>query len=146
MRVYVPTRQYPLSRALCMLAHCGLLGVQGYLKYFGVPADLVDMWMQPVSFSFLAILVVMSVRGFLLTVSQVRHDPRNCPSPAARGYVCDEVITLPGAQMFDSWSQGVSSITPVLLLAQVMGSHFVATVMTMRMNMPEVYRCVRACA
>jgi golgi pH regulator len=37
----------------------------------------------------------------------------------------------------------VSSLGVVLLLAQVMGMYFLASVLLMRMNLPEEYRCVR---
>jgi hypothetical protein len=74
------------------------------------------MWMQPVSFIFVGVLVFTNVRGFLISFNQI--------------------FSAVGSD------KGVTSNSVVLLLAQVMGTYFVATVLMMRMSMPEQFRCV----
>jgi golgi pH regulator len=92
-------------------------GFELLLVFFRVPRDEAGLWVQPVSFAFVGTLVFTSVRGFLLSFSQL-------------------------VASFSS-RLGLSSVTSssvVLLLAQVMGMYFVSVLLLLRMSMPEEYR------
>lgn len=81
---------------------------------WAVPIPNAHVWVQPISFVLVGALALSSVRGFLLSFSQV----------------------------FSAWSTAVTSNSTVLLLAQVMGAYLVATLLMLRMKVPPEYRCV----
>lgn len=87
------------------------------LVLLSVPRKQAEMYVQPVSFVFVGTLVFTSVRGFLMSLSQ----------------------------LFSAFSRslGLSPVTSasfVLLLAEVMGMYFVSVLLLLRMSMPEEYR------
>lgn len=77
-------------------------------------ADIPDAqaWVQPASFVLAGVLVLSNVRGFLVNASRVFRQVSGAGGAAPTG----------------------------LLLAAVMGSYFVATILLMRMSLPEQYR------
>lgn len=86
-------------------------GMELALRHFHVPDA--HLWVQPISLAFVGLLVFTSVRGFLISFSN----------------------------LFAAWSSSlVSSASVVLLLAGVMGTYFIASVLLLRMAMPEQYR------
>jgi hypothetical protein len=109
--------------------------LQWILYLLNVPKADVDFLVQPASFLFIAIMVVASTRSFLLSISQASvHFPAASCLTILLGQMWSYL------QLFNSWSIGVPANAVVLLLADVMGSYFIATVMTMRMSMPEHFR------
>lgn len=89
-------------------------GMEVLLIFLKVPNP--HMWIQPASFVLIGVLVFTNVRGFLINLNTV--------------------FSVVGSD------RGVTGNSIVLLLAQVMGTYFVATVLMMRLSMPEPYRSV----
>lgn len=87
-------------------------GMEVLLIFLKVPNP--HMWIQPASFVLIGVLVFTNVRGFLINLNTV--------------------FSVVGSD------RGVTGNSIVLLLAQVMGTYFVATVLMMRLSMPEPYR------
>ena len=87
-------------------------GMELALRWFHVREA--HLWVQPISLAFVGLLVFSSVRGFLVSF----------------------------ANLFVAWSSSVTSNSVVVLLAQVMGTYFISSVLLLRMAMPEQYRCV----
>jgi golgi pH regulator len=79
--------------------------------YLHAPQWLNDL-IQPVSFITVGAVVFTSTRGFLVSF----------------------------AKLFRAVSAGVTTQSLALVLAYVMGSYFISTVLLMRMSMPEQYR------
>ena len=73
-----------------------------------------EFWSQFVSFILVGIIIVVSIRQVLLRLTQ----------------------------FFSVLSSYISTSSLVLLLAQLMGMYFLSSVLLMRMNLPEGYRCV----
>ncbi|KAL3318048.1 Golgi pH regulator B [Cichlidogyrus casuarinus] len=72
----------------------------------------VKFWSQQISFWLVGIIVITSIRGLLITLTKLFHALANSKS--------SHVI--------------------VLVIAQVMGTYFISSVLLLRMNMPEEYR------
>ena len=91
------------------------VGMELALRYAHVREP--QLWVQPISLAFVGVLVFTSVRGFLISF----------------------------ANLFVAWSasSAVSTNSVVILLASVMGTYFIASVLLLRMAMPEQYRCGR---
>lgn len=83
------------------------------VKYFGIKVD-VAFWSQHLSFLLVGIIVITSIRGLLITLTK----------------------------FFYAISSTKSSNLIVLFMAEIMGMYFVSSVLLMRMNVPEDYRCV----
>lgn len=79
---------------------------------FMLPIPNAALWVQPVSFALIGILAFNSVRGFLINASQA----------------------------VSTWSFTATYNSIVLILAEVMGAYFVATVLMFRMRVPPEYR------
>ena len=83
------------------------------VHWFGLNIDVI-FWSQHISFVLVALIVVCSTRGLLLTMSK-----------------------------FFIWiSSPKSSNFLVLFLSQIMGMYFISMVLLMRMNMPVQYRSI----
>ena len=89
------------------------------LIYLRVPRNEAALWVQPVSFVFVGILVFTSVRGFLLSFSQA--------------------VSFQSIQKLGGFSS-VTSSSVILIFAQVMGMYFVSVLLLLRMSMPEEFR------
>lgn len=89
------------------------------LIYLRVPRTEAALWVQPVSFVFIGILVFTSVRGFLLSFSQA--------------------VNMKSIQKLGGFSS-VTSSSVILVFAQVMGMYFVSVLLLLRMSMPEEFR------
>jgi len=90
----------PVTRSLQLLLH--------HLK---VDFD-VAFWMQHISFALVGVIIMTSVRGFLLTLQKVN----------------------------DLWLHNVSNSSIVILFAEIMGMYFTSMVMLIRVNLPLKYR------
>ncbi|OQR73010.1 Golgi pH regulator-like [Tropilaelaps mercedesae] len=88
-------------------------GMQIAVDWVGLNVD-VKFWSQHISFLLVGIIVVTSIRGFLITLTK----------------------------FFYAIASSKSSNIIVLLLAQLMGMYFVSSVLLMRMNMPPEYRSI----
>lgn len=88
-------------------------GLEIAVHWIGFNID-VAFWSQHVSFFLVGCIVVTSIRGLLLTLTK----------------------------FFYAISSSKSSNIIVLVLAQIMGMHFVSSVLLMRMNMPAEYRMI----
>ncbi|XP_054282544.1 Golgi pH regulator [Macrosteles quadrilineatus] len=88
-------------------------GMEIAVHWIGINID-VGFWSQHISFFLVGCIVVTSIRGLLLTL----------------------------AKFFYAISSSKSSNIIVLILAQIMGMHFVSSVLLMRMNMPPEYRII----
>lgn len=88
-------------------------GLEIAVHWIGFNID-VAFWSQHVSFFLVGCIVVTSIRGLLLTLTK----------------------------FFYAISSSKSSNIIVLVLAQIMGMHFVSSVLLMRMNMPPEYRMI----
>lgn len=88
-------------------------GMQIAVDWVGLNVD-VKFWSQFISFVLVGIIVVTSIRGFLITLTK----------------------------FFYAIASSKSSNIIVLLLAQLMGMYFVSSVLLMRMNMPAEYRII----
>ncbi|XP_003745216.1 Golgi pH regulator [Galendromus occidentalis] len=88
-------------------------GMQIAVDWVGLNVD-VKFWSQHISFFLVGIIVVTSIRGFLITLTK----------------------------FFYAIASSRSSNIIVLLLAQLMGMYFVSSVLLMRMNMPAEYRSI----
>ena len=88
-------------------------GFELLADYAGLQVD-VSFWSQHVSFILVGVIVVTNIRGLLIQLMKV----------------------------FRSTASNVSSTGLVLLLAQIMGIYFLASVLLMRMNLPPDYRSV----
>lgn len=83
------------------------------VNYFNINFDVV-FWSQHISFLLVGVIVVTSIRGFLITLTK----------------------------FFYAISSSNSSNIIVLVLAQIMGMYFVSMVLLMRMNIPAQYRVI----
>uniref|UniRef100_A0A1B6KGU9 Abscisic acid G-protein coupled receptor-like domain-containing protein n=1 Tax=Graphocephala atropunctata TaxID=36148 RepID=A0A1B6KGU9_9HEMI len=88
-------------------------GMEIAVHWIGINID-VAFWSQHISFFLVGCIVVTSIRGLLLTLTK----------------------------FFYAISSSKSSNIIVLILAQIMGMHFVSSVLLMRMNMPPEYRII----
>ncbi|XP_075214520.1 Golgi pH regulator isoform X2 [Lycorma delicatula] len=88
-------------------------GMEIAVHWIGFNID-VAFWSQHISFFLVGCIVVTSIRGLLLTLTK----------------------------FFYAISSSKSSNIIVLILAQIMGMHFVSSVLLMRMNMPQEYRMI----
>lgn len=88
-------------------------GIEIAVKYLGIQFD-VQFWSQQISFFLVGIIIVTSIRGFLLTLTR----------------------------FFYAIASSKSSNVIVLCLAQIMGMYFVSCVLLMRMNMPVEFRSI----
>ncbi|XP_035825193.1 Golgi pH regulator isoform X2 [Aplysia californica] len=86
-------------------------GIEFAVKYFGFEFDI-KFWSQQISFFLVGVIIVTSIRGFLITLTR----------------------------FFYAIASSKSSNVIVLCLAQIMGMYFVSCVLLMRMNMPQEYR------
>jgi len=100
-------------------------GFELALAFFSVPDA--QLWIQPASFAVVGALVAASVRGFLVSAGQVAR---------ALGAAADGGDGGDGG----GGGGGGGGDAAVLLLCLVMGQYFIATVLTMRMSMPEEFR------
>ena len=81
------------------------------VNIFGIGID-VTVWSQHVSFILVGVMIVTSIRGFLITLTK----------------------------FFYAVSSSKSSNIIVMIFAELMGMYFVSSVLLMRMNMPNKYR------
>lgn len=81
------------------------------VHYLGFQID-VKFWSQQISFWLVGIIVVTSIRGLLITLTKFFH----------------------------AIASTKSSNIIVLILAQVMGTYFISSVLLLRMNMTAEYR------
>ncbi|KAF6215255.1 hypothetical protein GE061_010007 [Apolygus lucorum] len=88
-------------------------GMEILVHWLGMNID-VTFWSQHISFFLVGCIVITSIRGLLLTLTK----------------------------FFYAISSSKSSNIIVLILAQIMGMHFVSSVLLMRMNMPPEYRMI----
>jgi len=88
-------------------------GIEIAINYFGLEFD-VKFWSQQISFLLVGVIIVTSIRGFLITLTK----------------------------FFYAIASSKSSNVIVLCLAQIMGMYFVSCVLLMRMNMPHEYRLI----
>ncbi|XP_014287476.1 Golgi pH regulator isoform X1 [Halyomorpha halys] len=88
-------------------------GMEIVVHWLGMNID-VGFWSQHISFFLVGCIVITSIRGLLLTLTK----------------------------FFYAISSSKSSNIIVLILAQIMGMHFVSSVLLMRMNMPPEYRMI----
>ncbi|KAH9503840.1 Golgi pH regulator B [Bulinus truncatus] len=88
-------------------------GIEIAVKYFGFEFDI-KFWSQQISFLLVGVIIVTSIRGFLITLTR----------------------------FFYAIASSKSSNVIVLCLAQIMGMYFVSCVLLMRMNMPQEYRLI----
>uniref|UniRef100_A0A069DUJ1 Putative g-protein coupled receptor n=1 Tax=Panstrongylus megistus TaxID=65343 RepID=A0A069DUJ1_9HEMI len=88
-------------------------GMEIVVHWLGMNID-VAFWSQHISFFLVGCIVITSIRGLLLTLTK----------------------------FFYAISSSKSSNIIVLILAQIMGMHFVSSVLLMRMNMPPEYRMI----
>lgn len=88
-------------------------GMEIAVKYFGIQFD-VKFWSQQISFLLVGIIIVSSIRGFLITLTR----------------------------FFYAIASSKFANVIVLCLAQIMGMYFVSSVLLMRMNMPPEYRMI----
>ncbi|CAG5118617.1 unnamed protein product [Candidula unifasciata] len=88
-------------------------GIEIAVKYFGFEFDI-KFWSQQISFFLVGVIIVTSIRGFLITLTR----------------------------FFYAIASSKSSNVIVLCLAQIMGMYFVSCVLLMRMNMPQEYRLI----
>ena len=88
-------------------------GIEIAVKHFGFEFDI-TYWSQQISFLLVGIIIVTSIRGFLITLTK----------------------------FFYAIASSKSSNVIVLCLAQIMGMYFVSCVLLMRMNMPQEYRII----
>lgn len=88
-------------------------GMQIAVDWIGLNVDI-KFWSQHISFLLVGIIVVTSIRGFLITLTK----------------------------FFYAIASSKSSNIIVLLLAQLMGMYFVSSILLMRMNMPPEYRSI----
>ncbi|KAL1124669.1 hypothetical protein AAG570_001293 [Ranatra chinensis] len=88
-------------------------GMEIVVHWLGFNID-VAFWSQHISFFLVGCIVITSIRGLLLTLTK----------------------------FFYAISSSKSSNIIVLILAQIMGMHFVSSVLLMRMNMPPEYRMI----
>ncbi|XP_059140213.1 Golgi pH regulator-like [Physella acuta] len=88
-------------------------GIEIAVKYFGFELDI-KFWSQQISFLLVGVIIVTSIRGFLITLTR----------------------------FFYAIASSKSSNVIVLCLAQIMGMYFVSCVLLMRMNMPQEYRLI----
>jgi len=88
-------------------------GFEICVNWFGIDVD-VEFWSQQLSFLVVGVLIVMSVRNILITLTK----------------------------FFRFFASTNSSKMIVLFLSQVMGMYFTSLVIMMRMNMPIRYRSI----
>ena len=88
-------------------------GIEIAIGYFNLDFDI-NFWSQQISFILIGIIIVTSIRGFLITLTK----------------------------FFYAIASSKSSNVIVLCLAQIMGMYFVSCVLLMRMNMPAQYRLI----
>ncbi|KAL8598032.1 Golgi pH regulator [Nucella lapillus] len=88
-------------------------GLEIAVKYFGFQFD-VKFWSQQISFLLVGIIIVSSIRGFLITLTR----------------------------FFYAIASSKFANIIVLCLAHLMGMYFVSSVLLMRMNMPLEYRTI----
>ena len=116
---------------LCVLSFAfaqPFLMLQIFLVFLRVSPEHATFWVQPVSFVFVGILAVSSVRGFLGSISNLIHfssgGVRSSTAGGARG----------------AHGDGDLSTLIALLLGFVMGTYFVSTLLLIRMSVPEKFR------
>ncbi|KAL1923893.1 uncharacterized protein VTP21DRAFT_6928 [Calcarisporiella thermophila] len=90
----------PITNALTLL-----------INHMNVDMD-VQFWSQQLSFFFVGIIILCSIRGLLIQLMK----------------------------FFKAFSSSISPSNVVLFLAQIMGMYFLSTVLLMRMNLPPEYR------
>jgi len=88
-------------------------GIEISIKHLGLDFDI-KFWSQQISFILVGVIIVTSIRGFLITLTK----------------------------FFYAIASSKSSNVIVLCLAQIMGMYFVSCVLLMRMNMPSEYRVI----
>lgn len=88
-------------------------GMEIAVHWIGLDIN-VQFWSQHISFILVGIIILTSIRGFILTLTK----------------------------FFYAVSSNKSSHIIVLVMAQLMGMYFVSMVMLMRMNMPLDYRTI----
>jgi Abscisic acid G-protein coupled receptor len=102
------------------------LPLQILLVFLHVPPDEAAWLVQPASFVFVGVLAFTSVRGFLVSIAQFvtftgggKAKP-GAPSSSSRG--------------------GSLSTTVALVVAELMGTYFVSSLLLIRMSVPAHYR------
>ncbi|XP_063439113.1 Golgi pH regulator-like isoform X2 [Mytilus trossulus] len=88
-------------------------GIDIVVNYFGFDFDI-KFWSQQISFILIGIIIITSIRGFLLTLTR----------------------------FFYAIASSKSSNIIVLAIAEIMGMYFVSSVLLIRMNMPLEYRSI----
>lgn len=101
--------------------------LQIFLVFLRVSPEHATFWVQPVSFVFVGILAVSSVRGFLGSISNLIH------------YSSGGVRSTAGGAR-GAHGDGEVSTLIALLLGFVMGTYFVSTLLLIRMSVPEKFR------
>nr|CAG8496043.1 5970_t:CDS:10 [Entrophospora candida] len=82
------------------------------MQYFNIRHIDLDFWSQQLSFLFVGLMIIFSIRGLLIQL----------------------------LKFFRAVSNSVSRNNIVLFLAQIMGMYFLSSVLMMRMSLPEIYR------
>ncbi|CAG8488948.1 80_t:CDS:2 [Paraglomus occultum] len=83
------------------------------INYINIELD-VSFWSQQLSFFFVGLLIIFSIRGLLIQL----------------------------LKFFRAVSNSVSRSNIVLFLAQIMGMYFLSSVLMMRLNLPDEYRTI----
>lgn len=103
------------------------------VNYVGLEIDDIRLWSQHLSFIFVGIIVVTSIRGLLITLTKVSK--QDIVSKLTLFKYLTKFLILSN-QWFYALSSSKSSNAIVLVLAQIMGMYFVSSVLLMRMNVP----------
>jgi golgi pH regulator len=107
--------------------------------YFGVNIDL-EYWLQDISFAFVGLIILTSIRTFLMSLMKVGRSPYNLPTIIGVSNISIPLFFL--IQLFQIFSANVALPTMTLLLAQIMGMYFLSSVLLVRVNLPQEYRQV----
>ena len=91
-----------------------------------------QVWLQPVSFVFVGGLVLSAIRGFFVNFDSIFR--------AAVGVQASQRRQVRGGGGNGAFCGRRRSSIALLLLAQITGTYAVATVLTMRMSLPELSR------
>ena len=130
------------------------VGLELAFTRFGIAGAV--HWVQPISLTFVGILVFTSVRGFLVSFANVFIAWSSAVTSNSvvillaqvsfvLSYVYDSAtrIAEPAAGRTVVQNLGTPVRIPNLLFVQVMGMYFISSVLLMRMAMPEQYRSAR---